>query len=88
MTNESGFDTVPPLANGLSMADKLLPCWGGHRDGEFHPEDKPPLGYKLFPIDKGHIFMWKTIKPEHLDFSTLRDASIITPEEFGKGING
>lgn len=61
------------------MAELAIPCYGGPYDGGFY--SRAPIGYKEFDVRKRKVFLWKTIKVEYLDFTTLESAATMKPED-------
>jgi hypothetical protein len=74
-----------------NMAEVVIPCYGGPYDGRFYGIIHPPIGYKEFDCRERKIYLWKTIRVEYLDFTTLEKAAMMEPEEesnnpFGEGL--
>lgn len=65
-----------------SMPEQLYPCYGGPHDGCFYPMKKCPQEYKEFLVRGRKVLLYKKIKPERLDFTTLARASRIMPSAF------
>lgn len=65
-----------------SVADIVIPCYGGPNDGAYFPQTKPPLGYRKFQVRGRIVYLWRMIKVERLDFTTLDRASRMLPSAF------
>lgn len=64
------------------MSEQLYPCYGGPHDGCFYPMKKCPLEYKEFLVRGRKVLLFKKIKPDRLDFTTLARASRLLPSTF------
>lgn len=69
------------------MPKVVIPCYGGPYCGRFYPEDRSPIGYRALDVAKNtRVYVWKPLKVELLDFTILRSASKIKPEEADGGV--
>ena len=64
------------------MTEQLYPCYGGQHDGCFYPMKKCPPDYKEFLVRGRKVLLYKKIRPEMIDFTTLARASRMLPSAF------
>ena len=76
------MSTRPQHLESTTMAEVLLPCYGGPYDGKFFPETRQPSGYRIFLVRGKNIWLWNTMRVERLDFTILGKASKILPSAF------
>lgn len=78
----SSSKRAAPSLKDTTMAEVLIPCYGGPYDGQFFSDKRAPLGYRSFDVRGRMIYLWQTMKVERLDFNTLARASKQKPSAF------
>lgn len=64
------------------MQGKLVPVYGGPRDGEFLTDKTTFPMYKLFLVRGRQIWLYKSLKIERVDFNILHKAASLLPSSF------
>ena len=65
-----------------TMADTIVPCYGGPRDGRFYANNASPPGYRTLTVRGKLVFVWNAMKVERIDFSILHKAAKSMPSSF------
>jgi hypothetical protein len=67
----------------MAQSDKRTrPCFGGPYDGQWRPENFPPLGYRSYKVRGRMIWLWRSMKVELIDFDTMSKAARARKKEY------